>query len=134
MRANNRSFAEHPDQGRETLDTLREHQSEDWFASTGFLVADDPTRPGELAGFCWTKVHPATDAEPALGEIYVIGVDPSHRGEGLGAAFVLAGLDHLAGQGITTAILYVDADNEPAVRLYERLGFEVHARRRVYTR
>lgn len=133
IRVNNRAFAGHPDQGAESAATLAARSAEGWFDPAGFLVADDADRPGELAGFCWTKVHAATDADPALGEIYVIGVDPSHRGEGLGPSFTLAGLDHLAAEGLGTANLYVDADNEPARRLYDRLGFATHTRRRVYT-
>ncbi len=132
IRANNRAFAAHPDQGRETEATLQARLDEPWFDPAGFLVVDDPTRPGELAGSCWTKVHPATATEAALGEIYVIGVDPSQQGSGLGAALVLAGLDHLAGLGLATAVLFVEADNEPALGLYERLGFAIHGRRRVY--
>jgi mycothiol synthase len=132
IRVNNRSFADHPDQGRETVATLAARTAGEWFDPAGFLVADDDARPGELAGFCWTKVHPAHGHVPARGEIYVIGVDPSHRGEGLGPSFVLAGLDHLAGRGITDAILYVDATNAPARRLYDRLGFAVDHRHRVY--
>lgn len=133
IRVNNRAFAAHPDQGAETPETLLARRAEAWFDPAGFLVADDPERPGELAGFCWTKVHPATADEPRLGEIYVIGIDPTHRGEGLGPAFTLAGLDHLAGRGIRVANLYVEADNEPARRLYDRLGFVTHSRRRVYS-
>ncbi|MCU1496347.1 MAG: mycothiol synthase [Acidimicrobiales bacterium] len=133
IRVNNRAFAGHPDQGRESPATLATRTAGTWFDADGFLVADDVDRPGELAGFCWTKVHAASATEPERGEIYVIGVDPSHRGLGLGASFTLAGLDHLAGCGITTAILFVDAHNEPARRLYDRLGFTAHARRRVYT-
>ncbi|QXC62568.1 GNAT family N-acetyltransferase [Aquihabitans sp. G128] len=132
LRVNNRAFADHPDQGAETVETLVERRRGEP-DDAGFLVADDPARPGELSGFCWTKVHPATDEDPELGEIYVIGVDPSHRGEGLGVSFVLGGLDHLASRGIGTANLYVEADNEPALRLYDRLGFTAHQRRRVYT-
>jgi mycothiol synthase len=138
IRVNNRSFAGHPDQGQEDASTLAARTAEPWFEAADFLVADEPTgsdAEGELSGFCWTKVHPADQeaGEGELGEIYVIGVDPRHRGEGLGPSFVLAGLDHLAELGITTAVLYVDADNEPARRLYDRLGFTVHRRRRVYT-
>ncbi|MGI8709590.1 MAG: mycothiol synthase [Acidimicrobiales bacterium] len=133
LRVNNRAFAHHPDQGAETVETLRERLGPEWDDPSGFLVADDETRPGELSGFCWTKVHPATGIDPALGEIYVIGVDPSHRGEGLGPSFVLAGLDHLARIGLDAAMLYVDADNAQALRLYDHLGFAVHRRRRVYS-
>lgn len=132
IRVNNRAFADHPDQGAETIDTLRERTSEPWFDTAGFLVADDPARPGELLGFCWTKVHPPTDDEPDFGEIYVIGVDPSAHGRGLGAAFVLAGLDHLAEVGPQVAMLYVEGDNASALRLYDRLGFTTHRRRLVY--
>lgn len=132
IHANNRAFAAHPDQGRETESTLQARLDEPWFDPAGFLVVDDPARPGELAGSCWTKVHPATADDPALGEIYVIGVDPSHQGTGLGVALVLAGLDHLAAQGLGTAALFVEADNRPALGLYERLGFTAHSRRRVY--
>lgn len=130
---NNRSFAGHPDQGEEDTATLADRTAERWFDPAGFLVADDPRRPGALSGFCWTKEHDATEEDPRLGEIYVIGVDPSHQGEGLGRSLVLAGLDHLGGRGIAVANLYVEADNAAALALYDRLGFDVHQRRRVYT-
>ena len=133
IRVNNRAFADHPDQGHENPDTLAARMAEPWFDPAGFLVADDPERPGEFSGFCWTKVHPATDTDPTLGEIYVIGVDPAHQGQRLGPVFVLAGLDHLAATGVDHASLYVDESNEGARRLYDALGFHVHERRRVYT-
>ena len=81
-------------------------------------------RDGRLAGFCWTKLH--TDHDPALGEIYVIAVDPDFQGLGLGKQLTLAGLDSIARRGITVAMLYVDADYTAGVRLYEDLGFTVH--------
>ena len=37
-----------------------------------------------------------------------------------------AGLAWLAQQGLTTGMLYVEADNEPALRTYYKLGFEQH--------
>ena len=74
------------------------------------LDADpDGPRAGHLAGFCWTKVHAGTD--PPLGEIYVIAVDPTAHGRGLGGALTVAGLDHLAGLGLTVGMLYVDESN-----------------------
>ena len=135
LRTNNRAFADHPDQGRETRATLADRMAEPWFDPADFLVLDDPARPGELAGSCWTKVHPPdpNSGRGALGEIYVIGVDPARQGDRLGAALVLAGLDHLASKGLATATLYVDDTNTGARRLYDRLGFTVRGRRRVYS-
>lgn len=124
VQVNNRAFADHGEQGGWTTDTLRQRQREDWFDAEGFRVHDID---GRMAGFCWTKVHqPTCDEDPAIGEIYVIAVDPDFHGRGLGTQLTLAGLDHLAERDITIGMLYVDADNATAVGMYEHLGFRVH--------
>jgi mycothiol synthase len=130
---NNRAFAGHPEQGAWTIDVLRAREQEDWFDPEGFVLAFDADG---LAGFCWTKVHPAQPPrEPvALGEIYVIAADPSRHGRGLGRALTSAGLASLAERGVTVGMLYVDADNGAAVGLYRALGFTVHRTDRAYGR
>ncbi len=127
IRVNNRAFASHPDQGGMTLEDLAAATAEDWFNPEGIRLYEDPDNAEVLAGFCWTKIHaPMAEGQPSLGEIYAIGIDPDHHGKGLGKPMTAAGLSWLAGQGLTTGMLYVEADNEPALRTYYKLGFEKH--------
>lgn len=118
---NARAFAELPDQASVSEADLRAKISSSWFDATGFLVAESA---GRMAGFHWTKVDPQArfDGVPS-GEVYVLAVADEWRGTGLAQALLAAGLEHLAGCGLTTAHLYVDRTNERAVALYERAGF-----------
>jgi mycothiol synthase len=118
LRVNNAAFSWHPEQGGWDRTQLQLREAEPWFDPAGFLLAVDSD--DRLLGFHWTKVH--TSPEP-IGEVYVLGVDPSARGMRLGAALTLAGLHHLRAQGQTRVLLYVEADNAPAVKLYTGLGF-----------
>ncbi len=124
LRVNNRAFADHDEQGGWTLDTLRARQSEEWFDPDGFRIHE---RDGEMAGFCWTKIHPAVGGVESLGEIYVIAVDPTFHGSGLGTQLTLAGLEWLSDHGLATGMLYVDARNSPAIAMYEHLGFHIRS-------
>jgi len=115
LKLNGRAFAQHPEQGGWTRHDLDLREREPWFDPAGFFIAE---RDGRMTGFHWTKVH-----EPKLGEVYVVGVDPDEQGSGLGRALTLAGLRHLRDLGVDQAMLYVDEDNVPAIRMYEGLGF-----------
>ena len=72
------------------------------------------------------------------GEIYVVGVSPNAQGSGLGRTVTLRALAYLAlasdenGEPLHAIELYVDADNAPALKLYESLGFAVATVDRMY--
>ena len=118
LELNSRAFASHPEQGAVTRADLDVLMAEPWFDAEDFLLLRED---GELVGYCWLKV------EHGIGEFYVVGVSPERQGEGIGRRLVEAGLSRLAARGIRTAHLYVEADNEPAVRLYRSFGFTDHA-------
>lgn len=117
---NNRAFAQHHEQGGWLLDTLQRRVRQAWFDPDGIRLHE---RDGRLAAFCWTKLHDAANGGVAVGEIYVIAVDPDFQGLGLGKQLTLAGLESIEQRGVTAAMLYVDGANTAAVGMYERLGF-----------
>ena len=135
---NARAFAGHPEQGHWTLADLRARLAEPWFSASGFLIAEEAAT-GRMVGFHWTKVHGRNVMPPGradhhahedahhhdeIGEVYVVGVDPAWGGRGLGRALTIAGLEHLRSLGLSQAMLYVDAENAPAIALYTALGFQ----------
>ena len=132
LRLNSRAFAHHPEQGDWVIDDLHRRTAEPWFDPAGFFLAER-TESGvaRLVGFHWTKIHggehehvaDADHGHEPMGEVYVVGVDPDEQGHGLGRALTLVGLQHLRSRGLSEAMLYVDADNVAAIRLYDDLGF-----------
>jgi mycothiol synthase len=131
LAVNNRAFDWHPEQGNMTRAGLEARMAEPWFDADGFRLHE---RDGRLAGFCWTKIHPADPVlgDPPMGEIYAIAVDPDFHGQGIGGPLTLAGLQWLAEHGMQVGMLYVESDNHAAVRTYERIGFTVHHIDRAY--
>jgi mycothiol synthase len=132
LEVNRRAFTWHPEQGSWTSGDLARHMAEPWFDPNGFLIHDADAM-GTIDAFCWTKVHPATGHDPAMGEIFVIAVDPDAHGQGLGRAMVVAGLNHLHARGMTESMLYVERDNTAGLALYASLGFHEHERHRWYS-
>jgi mycothiol synthase len=114
LAVNNRAFVGHPENGGWTIPELTTRLEQDWFEPWMLLMAWDGSH---LAGFNWLK------RDESGGEIYVIAVDPDYQGRGLGRALIVDGLRRLEKSGAERGFLYVDADNQRALRLYRRLGF-----------
>jgi len=131
LRVNNAAFVEHPEQGGWTEVELAERRGEPWFDPAGLFLAfadSESEQAGRLLGFHWTKVH--LD-QPGLGEVYVLGVDPSAQRRGLGQLLTAVGIEslarRLADSAEPTVLLYVESDNIAAVRTYERSGFTTYS-------
>lgn len=110
---------------------FRRRTSLPWFRSKDLLVAvrhhgHDPSsghddaaeHDVQVVGIHWTKRRDAS-----TGEVYNLAVHPGAQGLGLGAALLDAGLDHLAEEGASRVVLWVDAANEPGLALYASRGF-----------
>lgn len=123
LKVNARAFADHPEQGSMTR--------EDFEARLGpkqnlyHIISARAWPPGAewgdwtFIGFHWMKV------EDTLGEVYVLAVDPSWEGKGVGRSLLQLGLEQMRTHGVRWVLLYVEAANQKAVNLYTSMGFEI---------
>jgi len=122
---NNDVFTGHPEQGEWTDRDLSVRMSEAWFHPEGFLVAFDARQ--RMVGYTWTKIHGgqhhANHEHTEIGEIYVLGIHSSARGQGLAQLLTVRALEYLRSHGLRAAMLYVDANNDTAISLYQKQGF-----------
>jgi ribosomal-protein-alanine N-acetyltransferase len=91
---------------------------------TPVLVACDPRR--RIAGFLVLRLT-ADEAE-----VLSLAVARKWQGRGVGAALMRAGIEDLAMSPAKRLLLEVETGNEPALRLYRRLGFAEIAIRKAY--
>jgi mycothiol synthase len=124
LRVNAAAFAHHPEQALIDGDDLADRMAEPWFDPKGFFVA---TIDDTMVGFHWTKQH-----QDQLGEVYVLGIEPSAAGRGLGKALLLTGLRWLQQRGNTRVELYVESDHRAAIGLYLSYGFATVSRDVMY--
>ncbi|PHV68279.1 mycothiol synthase [Williamsia muralis] len=127
LRVNNVAFEWHPEQGGWSDDEITARTGAEWFDPAGLFLVFDASDPHTLLGFHWTKVHPPEGDTPALGEVYIVGVDATAQGRGLGRLLTLAGLHHLQQRGLAEVELYVEGDNKAALNTYAKLGFTRYA-------
>jgi len=123
-RIQNRSFSDtwgyNPNTNEEVIYRTRlPHRS-----PADIILAYDKDKP---IGYCWTRVFKGEGNAEArtVGRIYMLGVDPDHRGKGVGSAVLAAGLSLLRQRGVDIVQLTVDSDNGAALALYSAAGFEV---------
>jgi mycothiol synthase len=120
LELNNSIFANHPDQSNWALVDLENRIAENWFDPAGFFLA---TEDGVIEGFIWTKIHQDLVNQDPVGELYVVGTAPEHHGRGIARALSVEAINYFVSKGLKHAMLYVDADNEKGLKLYESLGF-----------
>lgn len=82
-----------------------------------WIAAED----GRVAGFVAVKTVP----EEALGEIYMIAVDPDFQRRGIATALTDRALEWFRGEGIEVVMVETGGDpgHAPARRAYESAGF-----------
>lgn len=105
------------------LDQIERFVRESVEADAAQFVAVDGDR---IVG--WADVFPHWSAALAHCGTLGMGVHPDYRGQGIGARLLAACLDKAFAKGVTRVELQARADNERAIRLYERAGFVFEAR------
>ena len=121
----NATFADHPSPLSWSLAQIQyAHDRLDFDPSTTMLVS--PTdRPADPVAFGRIALVPPEAGEFApVGEIRLIGVLPQWRGRGLGRELLRWGVAKLRARGAGRIQLSVEAENELALGLYCRAGFQ----------
>jgi mycothiol synthase len=123
----NHSFAGHPSPISWTVGQIEYVHIRPEFDPTSILLltpADLPERP---IGFARIALGPPEDGGGGgarVGEVALIGVLPQWRGRGLGRELLRWGVAQLLARGAGPIQLTVEAENELALGLYLRTGFE----------
>jgi len=83
-------------------------------------------RNGQKAAHCYARLYPALTSPAGLpvGQIGNVTTEPEHRNRGLARAMVQMSLRRLAGMGAGEALIATGLENRPALRAYERAGFQ----------
>jgi mycothiol synthase len=112
---------------RELDDVLAGHKSTGQFDPAMWTLLVEGDEPAGVALF--NRLDELNGAE-----LVYLGLPQRSRGKGYGSLLVRRGLAQCANIGASTVSLAVDQSNDPAVRLYRRLGFYRVARKRAMTK
>jgi ribosomal-protein-alanine N-acetyltransferase len=122
--------------------TLPEHYSDYFFQSIlrelpeSFIVAE---LDNKIVGYIMCKIEFGFSNFRKLGfvkkgHVVSVAVLQQHRNQGIGKALMLEGINGVIARKTDEIYLEVRVSNETAVRIYERLGFQIKSRLRVYYR
>jgi ribosomal protein S18 acetylase RimI-like enzyme len=125
--ARNECFPEAPIELEEWKYLMKSPQ---WSVGTTFAAFHDDQLIGNAVVF-WDEAENRNSGRK-IGFTEYIFVLPAWRGKNIARQLITAGLQHLKEHGLDEARLEVRAQNQNALRLYLRLGFEVLRESRFY--
>jgi ribosomal-protein-alanine N-acetyltransferase len=124
------------------MNTLPEHYSDYFFESIlrelpeAFVVAEVNDN---IIGYIMCKTEFGFSNFRKLGfvkkgHVVSVAVLDQHRGKGVGRALMLEGVNGVVSRKSDEIYLEVRISNEPAIKMYEKLGFQIKSRLRTYYR
>lgn len=118
---NNAIFAAHPEQGHFTVADLEARMQLAWFKPEHlvFMYIEE-----KLIGYVWNKIEQKSQ-NIITGEVYAIGVSTAYQGKGYGNLLFQWALEAIGKANCQQIFIYVEADNLPAIRLYEKYGIRI---------
>ena len=90
-----------------------------WVDSGCFFIYE---REGKMAGFYRATRYPGRVQHVAC--LGTLAVAPAFHGQGIALAMVSEAIDALKAAGVKRIELFAESDNAPALRFYEKMGFE----------
>jgi ribosomal-protein-alanine N-acetyltransferase len=98
------------------------------FNKTTYVYTDH----NEVKGYCLYFITPSISSGrlKKTATLYSFTVDARCRGQGIGVRLLQKSILEMKLNSIDSVILYVAKDNEPAINLYQKVGFEITEEKR----
>lgn len=91
--------------------------------NTFYIIKDN----NRIAGYCsyYLKPYLSLKGFEKQSVISSIAIDRNFRGKGFAERLLKSSIEEMKVNGISSILLYVNIDNLPAIKLYEKIGFRV---------